>query len=183
MAQEFLGKPWACQIANSIALLYFCKYFSQRIGGNGGPAQKARHHFVGRHSNVITAQEMAQWVVETVNKEAQRFQRTMHVGYGEYRAFAQAAAHRISERCSQIRAESEKASANACTGLIVANLYRTEMIANDEFLNDSGVKLRSGRSQSEAQGALARAAGRAFGNSVSLNRQVGTSGSNLKKLS
>jgi hypothetical protein len=49
--------------------------------------------------------------------------------------------------------------------------------------NDAGVKLRQSRSQSEAQGALARAAGAAFGNKVSLNRQVGTSGSNLKKLS
>jgi hypothetical protein len=183
MAAAFLGKPWACQIAMSVAHLYFCKYFSSRAPGNGGPAQKANHHFVGRHSNVITAQEMAQWVVETVNKEAQRFQRTMGVGYGEYRAFAQAAALRIYERCKQIRAESEKQSENACTGLIVANLYRTEMIANDAFLNDAGVKLRQSRSQSEAPGARARAAGAAFGNNVSLNRQVGTSGSNLKKLS
>lgn len=184
MRSLFLGKPWACQIANAIAHLYFCRYFREHIGGNAGPTQKCGHHFVGRHSNVVTAQEMAQWVVESVNREAQRFQRMMRTGYGEYRAFAQGAADRIMERCHQIRAESEKQQANNnCTGLIVANLYRTELIANEQFLKDEGVRLKAGRSQSEAEGALARAAGRSYGNSVSLNRQVGTSGANCKKLS
>lgn len=180
----FLGKPWAIRIAHSIADMYFCKYFYATVGGNAGPTQKAMHTFVGRHSNVVTAQEMAQFVVESVNREAQRFQRSIGGAYGQYRAFAQGAAQRIQMRCMEIRRAAEKdglkaepeapelQDKSAGTALVVATLYKTEEDANKNWLEKQGVKLTNGRSESAAGDLYARAAGHAYGSKVSLHKQV-----------
>lgn len=182
LRKAFLGKPWAIQIAAAIARMYFCRYYYSTIGGNAGPTQKAMHTFVGRHSNVITAQEMAEFVVGAVNREAQRFQRSIGGRYAEYRAFAQGAAEKIRVRCYEIQKKSEaegvqddpeegQTQSAPGTALVIAGLYKTEDAANVGYLEKIGVKLTSGRSQSYADG-LGRAEGRAFGATVSLNRQV-----------
>lgn len=173
---DFLGKPWALQIAAAIARLYFCHYFYSTLGGNKGPTQPARHTFVGRHSNVVTAQEMAQFVVESVNREAQRYKRDIMGSYGDYRAFAQGAAERIRQR---VRILIDEASTKGVateeepgTALVLASLYQRETDANKNWLTTQGVKLSSSRSQSYAEGSHARAAGRSYGSNVSLHRQV-----------
>jgi hypothetical protein len=182
LRKAFLGKPWAIQIAAAIARMYFCRYYYSTMGGNAGPTQKAMHTFVGRHSNVITAQEMAEFVVGCVNREAQRFQRKIGGRYGEYRAFAQGAAEKIRLRCYQIQKESEEkgviddpellTQSTPGTALVIAGLYKTEDEANKQYLQKIGVELGKGRSQSYAEGYGARIAGREFGSKVSLNRQV-----------
>lgn len=190
LAQPFLGKPWCLQIAAAIARMYFCHYYYQTLGGNAGPTQKANHVFVGRHSNVVTAQEMARFVVESVNREAQRYQRSVHGRYQEYRAFAQAAAMRIRHRCWEIEQQAKEhgvqeaaqdvesddpallTQAGPGTALVVANLYQTEADANKQWLVKAGVELTKGRSQSYASGIQARKAGDAYGAKVSLHRQV-----------
>lgn len=185
LAHEFLGKPWAISIAGAVARMYFCGYFYQTIGGNAGPTQKARHTFVGRESNVVTAREMAQFVVETVNREAQRYQRSIGGRYQDYRAFAQGATEKIRQRCYQIEqdaktkgvedivAEDEPAlltGQQPGTALVLASLYQTEEEANKKILDD--LKLRTGRSQTYAEGSHARRAGAEFGSKVPLHRQV-----------
>lgn len=186
LSQPFLGKPWAIQIAASIARMYFCHYYYQTLGGNAGPTQKANHVFVGRHSNVVTAQEMARFVVEAVNREAQRFQRSIGGKYGDYRAFAQGAAYKVRQRCLEIEraAKEEGLKAEVAddpsdvvtssgTALVLASLYQTEADANKKWLEQAGVKLSAGRSQSiDGSKGYAHAAGIKYGSSVSLNRQV-----------
>lgn len=173
---DFLGKPWAIQIASAIARLYFCHYYYSVLGGNKGPTQPARHTFVGRTSNVVTAQEMAQFVVESVNREAMRYKRNIGGSYGDYRAFAQGATERIRTR---VRTLIEEASTKGVenvdapgTSLVLASLYQRETDANKNWLATTGVKLSSDRSQSYGEGSHARAAGRQYGSNVSLHRQV-----------
>lgn len=174
--KDFLGKPWCVSIAGALATLYFTKYYYQTLPGNAGPKQPARHNFVGRQSNATTAMEMAEWIVDAVNKQAQAFGREYGGGYKDYRAFAQGAAEKIFFRCLDLATKSQQKgldaddSGNSCTAVIVSNLYKKELIANTEFLATKGVKLGKGRSQSYADNAGARAAGRAFGSTVSLTR-------------
>jgi hypothetical protein len=190
LSQPFLGKPWCLQIAAAIARMYFCHYYYQTMGGNGGPAQKANHVFVGRHSNVVTAQEMARFVVESVNREAQRYQRSIGGRYADYRAFAQGAAQTIRHRCAEIERQAKEhgvqdaaadveaddpallTQAGTGTALVVANLYQTEAEANKNWLTQAGVNLSKGRTQSYAPGMEARLSGAAYGAKVSLHRQV-----------
>lgn len=195
LGQDFLGKPWAVQIAAAIARLYFCGYFYHNLGGNAGPTQKARHVFVGRHSNVVTAQEMARFVVEETNKAAQRYQRSIGGRYQDYRAFAQAAAQKVSQRCYEIEqhaktvglteTQDDQATEDAplsvqekapSTALVLASLYQTEEDANKAFLDNymkaRNVEMRSGRSQTYARGYHARQAGSQFGSQVSLHKQI-----------
>lgn len=172
--KDYLGKPWAIRISHSLARLYFCHYFYSVLGGNAGPTQKARHTFVGRTSNVVTAQEMAQFIVESVNKEAQRYRRSSGAGYAEYRAFAQAAAERIRHRVEHLINESKTKGVEATPGtsLVLASLYPCEEDSNKNWLVSQGVKLAKGRSESVAFGRDARTAGDSFGKSVSLHRQI-----------
>lgn len=181
LRKAFLGKPWAVQITGAIARMYFCHYHYQTMGGNAGPTQKAVHNFVGRYSNVVTAQEMSEFVVGSVNREAQKFQREIGGKYSDYRAFAQGAAARIYQRCVKIEAdakakgvaaEPEEKSDEPGTALVIATLYKTELDANTHFVETKIGKLRTGRSMSVAGNTDARRAGAAFGSKVSLNRQV-----------
>lgn len=193
LAQPFLGKPWAIQIAAAVARMYFCHYFYQNMGGNAGPTQKAMHTFTGRHSNVVTAQEMARFVVESVNREAQRYQRSIGGRYGDYRAFAQGAAGRIRQRCHQIEEDAKtkgvedvpqsdepetlalQGPAQPGTALVLSTLYKTEEDANKQYIEKHVGKLGKGRASTYAPGATdhhARSAGAAFGSKVSLHKQV-----------
>lgn len=195
LRKAFLGKPWAIQIAAAIARMYFCHYHYSTMGGNAGPTQKALHVFVGRESNVVTAQEMAQFVVESVNREAQRYQRSIGGRYGDYRAFAQGAAQRIRERCYQIEQDAKTKGVEDVptdeqpglltsdeafnqvpgTALVLASLYKTEDDANTAFVAKVYGKLGKGRSSTFAPGATtgnARSAGAKFGSKVSLHKQI-----------
>lgn len=185
LRKAFLGKPWAVMITSAIARMYFCHYHYQTVGGNAGPTQKAVHNFVGRHSNVVTAQEMAEFVVTSVNREAQKYQRDTSGTYADYRAFAQGAAARVFQRCAAIEdeAKSEGVKPEADddqltqdqpgTALVIATLYKTETDANAHFVEHHIGKLGSGRRMSIAGNSTARAAGAVFGSKVSLHTQIG----------
>jgi hypothetical protein len=178
--RDFLGKPWCINIAAAIARLYFCEYYYQTIGGNAGPAQKARHCFIGKLSNVTTAHEMAEFIVTAVNKEAQRYQRSIGGRYQEYRAFAQGAAFRIAARCNGIKKDAEtvgliadESDGSTGTALVVHGLYVREQNANKALMESMKISLGKGRSQSiDYSQREARSAGARFGNSVQLQRTI-----------
>lgn len=183
LRKAYLGKPWAISISAAIARMYFCHYHYNTMGGNAGPTQKAVHVFVGRESNVVTAQEMAQFVVESVNREAQRYQRSIGGRYSDYRAFAQGAMMRIRDRCAKIEEEAKtngvedvptdgEVDATPGTALVLASLYQKETEANTAFVAHVFGELKDGRSQTLAPNAAARQAGKQYGDKVSLHKQV-----------
>jgi len=193
--EAFLGKPWAIRISGAIARMCFCHYHYHTMGGNAGPTQKAMHVFIGLESNVTTAREMSRFVVESVNKEAQRYQRFHGLGYADYRAFAQGAAERIRQRCYKIEEDAKRdgvsahaeddakmlAASGAGTSLVLASLYKTEEEANKALLEALGYKLGKGRTQSvDLSRRTHHKAGAEYGDKVSLHRQVG--GSSKKQL-
>jgi Protein of unknown function (DUF2786) len=92
----FYGRPWARQVANSVAELFFCSY----ICSTHKKAKMTQHCFVGRHSNAITAREMAAYLVGSIIKEARQF-RTL--GNAACRSFCIGAAVSIGQRVEALK--------------------------------------------------------------------------------
>lgn len=197
LREAYLGKPWAIQISAAVARMCFCHYHYHTMGGNKGPTQPAMHVFVGLESNVTTAKEMARFVVESVNTEANRYRRNIGGGYADYRAFAQGAAERIRLRCFKIQDQAERngvarddaedddamkaAAKSSMTSLVLSSLYKTEQEANKAWLDERKIELKQGRGQSvDPTRNQSRRAGAEYGDKVSLHRQVG--GSSRKQL-
>lgn len=165
--------PWARQIAFGCARLYFCQYYFS------GRAKE--HHFIGRHSNVVTASEMAQWLIEAVRKEASAYVRANGGGRSASTSFATGAAMKLFRRCEELRKASitPVAAAAPGTALVLADFYKTEETANREFLRSAGIHLRSRSVGATARDSGAYVSGAAFGGSLNLNRQVTSGGRRL----
>lgn len=174
--EKFYGRPWARQVCNSVAKLFFCYYF---YTGNG---RMVKHTFIGRHSNAVTARELSRYLVESIYREAKRFQAERMGGSTDKRSFATGAAHKIFERCKKLREEAEKPATSAPgTALVLASLYKKELQLNTDYMKDLGIRLGTGRgSSTNGIGLDAYSAGAAYGASVSLDRQVGRSTSSTK---
>jgi hypothetical protein len=172
--------PWARQTAHAIAQLMFCRYFFVPRG-NG----KVTHTYVGRVGNVATARETANYVIASIIRESARAARSGgHDGSWE-RSFAKGAAARISERCAALRLAAEANDVtDLSTGreLVLASVYETEAAANAAFIERSlGINLRKSKDRSRGAGA-GYGAGRDFGDKVGLNRQVGATSSNTRRI-
>lgn len=187
----FYGRPWARSVAHSAAELCFCSYLyvPAKRGGD------TKHLFVGRTSNAITSAELAQYLVESINREAKRYQRGQMLGNDSYRAFAWGAASAIRRRVAELRkasqepakaaeapqaGQSDTSSVDRSKALVV--LEANEQRANQELITKTFGKLKnSGRSGQGFSDGGAMAAGRSYGDTVSLNRQV--NGSQRARLS
>lgn len=169
---------WARQAAFGIAKLYFCSYFiiPNKNTGSG------LHVFVGRESNVKTAQEMSKFVIASINKEAH--QRAKLVGQGATweRSFAKGAASAVWFRCKEIRATAEKAeqqqqpASGAGTSLVLASLYKQELDRNNALIKEQHGDLGKAKGKQRNTDFGAHSAGKEFGKNISLNTQVGASG-------
>ena len=106
--EVYLGTMWARQIANAVGKLFFCHYHYSKVPRN---QHKARHTFIGKHSNVVTAQYMAKYLIQSVHNEAQRYAKGHGGDYAVYRSFATAAMMRIHQRCEALRADTAKMKA------------------------------------------------------------------------
>ncbi len=182
-AEVFLGTVWARQIAQSSAKLFFCMYFYTKLGPN---TDNVKHYFIGRHSNVVTAREMSQYLINSVHREAKAYQRTVRGSYEQYRSFATGAMNKIHARCSALRSEAEKNKAprSATTtpatsgavpiesGMALAVIYRNEETENGKFLAASGMSVRVKHTRTKGVDYGAYGAGQTYGSKVSLNKQL-----------
>lgn len=187
--------PWARAIAHSMADLFFCAYFYQRpVSG-----KLAKHFFVGKQSNAITANEMAVYVVGSVFKELR--QRYGSETSPEARSFATGCADKLRSRVYAMQREATTpqtavgvqvaargsdvmiAAAPQAPGsaLVLANLYKTEREANDAWILQQG-KLKTSADRTKGVGGSAYHEGKAFGGSVSLNTQLGAGKSSVKRI-
>jgi hypothetical protein len=162
------GMPWVRLVSRSIAELFFCHhYVGEKINST-----QITHHFIGKESNAITAAVMADWITKSILKECRaRYKYNLSA---DSRSFASGAAERLYERIQEMRKEAEQANSGGDgKSLVLASVYRTEADANTRFLAEQGIKLRTLKGRSTSYGANAYGAGREFGNTINLNRQVG----------
>jgi hypothetical protein len=180
------NEAWRRTLMHSAAQLYFCRYFfSDKIvpGKNTALSQRGvKHTFVGRPHNVAVARLMGRYFVTTVNRLANdgcrktvirsRTERGRYVN-----TFRLACAERLRERCVKVRERAEAGQAVTSDGRnlpALANMYRREMRANDEFLHNMKIRLREQKSRASFHDTRGYNDGRTAADSISLSAQVGT---------
>jgi hypothetical protein len=192
-AEHMTGRdyPWMRTTAHAVAKLFFCEYFYILIGGG-----KVKHFFVGRESNVFTAQGMTTYVIDSIDREAQRTAkaRTGNSGGTFWRSFCKGAAFAVYERCDSIREEAEEESAQDAqlerltspkstgTALVLASVYEAERKANEEYISKNIGPLRFTSSRQRNTAADAHAAGQEYGEKINLSRQIGETKDDKKRL-
>lgn len=166
---------WARSVAASVSKLFFCKYFFCRTGVSG----KDMHCFVGKESNVVTARYMAEHLIASIKKEASR--RYHSPTSPEGRSFCVGTMNSIYKRVEAMITQDTESTPG--TALVLANLHTSEAVENDKWLATVGVKVKDSKSRADnSLRANAFYDGKKYGNTVSLNKQVGgTSGHQLLK--
>jgi hypothetical protein len=194
---ELRPLAWARWISNGIAQLFFCNFFTVKMY-NG----KERHTFIGRPENVITACEMAKYVIDSVLRERDRRAKVegAHDPNPWKLAFAQGAAMTIYNRCLAMKEEAETKDVvvqekvegagfmlpekrEPGTALVLASHYKKEEEANGEFVEkELGIKLKTKKAVHRDNRGTgdAYSAGRSYGKDVQLNRQLGGPRKQLK---
>lgn len=173
----FVVYPWARQIASLVGDLFFCNYYFMR----NHTGKQAEHVFIGKASNVATAQYMSEFVVKSVCREAARL-------YGsaitpEARCFAIGVVRKLQERIREIK-DSLNSESVPGTALALVNIDKAERAANSLWLANQGVKLKTSTSRTKGvTDSDAFRAGKDFGARVSLSPQVGASRSTTKAIS
>lgn len=176
---EFFGRPWARRVCHAAAKLLFCDY----IYTGNSDAKRIKHQFIGRKSNTISASELSKYLVESILKESSTQARSQGEPSGGSwaRDFAKGASSAIQARVNEIiKTSTTPAAASPGTSLVLASLYQREREANALVVADLYPKLNRGRSGLGTSSSEATTRGRAYGNTVSLNKQVG--GSSQKRL-
>ena len=158
-------KVWAdayrVQLAAGCADLFFCYLFKTK---NRDPKLNIVT-FVGRKDNIITATEMTDYLIKSVNAEAKR------LGMGN--AFKNGAAAAIRARVREMIAKPNMVETSSCTDLMVIGLHKSELIANQDFVkNQLSLNLVSKKAPKRNLDAEEYAAGKQFGKTVNLNKQI-----------
>jgi len=163
---------WKRTAASAIGDLFFCQYFFSQPRGGGWKSVK--HYFVGKTSNVMTAQEMARYVIASIDREARAAAKAAGHGTGPgnyWRSFCKGAAYRVHQRCAEIRRNAEmvsKQEASSGTSLVLASVYAVEEAANRAMIPD--MKFAKNRERSTSYEAAM--AGKAYGDKIGLHSQV-----------
>ena len=166
---------WARNVCQSVAELFFCKYFFCRTGVSG----KDIHCFVGLQSNSITAMNMSDFLVKSIKKEATKLYKSPTSPQG--RSFCVGTMSAIHKRVVEMKEDKTEAP-EAVPGTAVAlfKLHDSELEANLKFLKEAGTSLE--KAKPRADNSLRYGAfqdGKEFGKNVSLNNQIGQKSGHL----
>jgi hypothetical protein len=176
---NFYGRPWARQVAQYTAKLFFCEY----IYTSATRATETTHYFVGRESNCITACEMSAYLIVSIQREGRR--RNPGMGNPWLRSFCSGAAERVVIRVADILRKSEKQSRSRGNGtaLVLASLYHTEQTANKALMDESFKEenRRDGRTGKNTGISSAYNEGHEYGGTLGLERQL-TGGKSQERL-
>lgn len=154
---------WCRHVSQSVAKLFFCKYYIHRSNG------KVEHRFVGKSSNVATSVLMSQYVIDSIFSQAKKEYKDK-VGR---RSFCVGAQYKIDERV-KVMMTANKVEVTS-TSVAVINLYKTEADANATFLRETGTKLTTRRSNQSNVDMKAFNSGGEFGGKVGLHAQMKSS--------
>lgn len=138
---------WACRVADAIAKLYFCEYL---IGSSN--ANYSQHLFVGKTDNCAVAIAMFQYLVKSLMSDSRKYVKRNNITESPYKAemdFLKGASYSISTNARKIREqkEAEMRDPSSGTALVLADYYKQEQEANDEWIKQhlGQIKHRNGR--------------------------------------
>lgn len=171
VCSEFPAYPWARGVCNAVATLFFSVYVASYTNNDN----KGKHYFIGKEENATTAMLMAEFVVRSIKKEAERIMKERRAE-GEdlrwpwFRAFGSGAALRVAERVAEIMKEREAMKASPGTSLVLASVYQLEREANEKWKKEN-MSTKPGRN-TPLHISDGTDEGYAYGDTISLNHQV-----------
>ena len=166
-----IGRPvWKAVVFAAIGRLYGCVVYQENLGRG-----KKNIVVIGRTSARLAILSMGTWLISSIEKEVR--ERGIDRGAGRRDSFRKGAAIGIGETVDQILKEREqgKTVEAAGTALVVVESYKNELAANQDYLQQQGVRLSKSRSMKLSnQGAFSQ--GRSYGKSIGLNPQMNGAG-------
>ena len=168
----FFSRPWSRDVAHAVAALFFCSYAYVPPGAS----RIGRHIFVGRLTNALAAEAMARYIVDGIDKESWRRAREHGADSRFARAFCVGAAQVIARRAfAMMETENLKLTAAPGKGLVLADYYKTEMQANEEW-KQQNMKTRPGPTKRRVGDVEGLVAGRRYGEGVDLTPKAPSAG-------
>lgn len=181
---EVYGRPWALQLANAVARLFFCKLYYMR-------SFKKDHvwlHYVGKESNAEAACEVASVLIASIFTEAKRKMRQNFENVTWRRSFCTGAAFKVEDRIRDLQTngtlleaptvdedgeeipalEMDKAEAKS-TALVLVDVAKKEAEANESWIKENVGKLKEAADRrSHTIKPDAYRSGREYGSSLNL---------------
>ncbi len=163
------AKPWKAMVYNNLAPLYGVKI----LYGRGLVTMIGRAHY----RNVVS--DMAHYLMASIEREAKAMS-----GDKSYKAdFRKGAAQGIHTTVKRILKERAKAheGVSASKALVLVDHFKNEMQATNDWVAEHFGKIRT-RSPTKVRNWGAYHDGKAYGESLNLSDQLGTSNQNQRKL-
>lgn len=155
-------------VVMSIANLFFCKYYYKtRIA--------TIHNIVGKTSNVVTAQLLAQYVMKSIEKEGAALLKS-DKSSGYVNSFKKGVANTIAIRCRDMIKvqETDVFTKTNGTSVVLKSIYDSEKSENDAFVASLGHRLSVGPQRRASVYTNAYEHGGMFGKGISLNASIGS---------
>jgi len=167
---ELREHPWMRTVASAVAKLFFCHFFYTNHGGN-----RYKYTFIGKESNVYTAQEMLKYIIKSIDSEGKRWAKKYagNASGSDWRSFCKGAAHKVYYRCVELQEAAERTPAAPGTALVLASVYESERQANLAYLAAAGIRLKIGASRQRSARGAGFSAGQDFGGKIGLSNQIG----------
>jgi len=168
----FFSRPWSRDVAHAVAALFFCSYAYVPPGAS----RIGRHIFVGKLTNALAAEAMARYLVDGIDKESWRRAREHGADSRFARAFCVGAAQVIARRAfAMMETENLKLTAAPGKGLVLADYYKTEMTANEEWKRQN-MQTKPGPTKRRVGDVEGLIAGRRYGEGVDLTPKAPSAG-------
>ena len=175
------NQSWIKAVYAGIARLYFCKCYVEHKG-----TEKLSVYLIGEPVNIATATYVADVVIAACRRQAKEYATMTRKEFGgtvgeaisASNGFKKGFAGRINQRCAELIKEAtvSKPNENPGNALVVADFYKKNDVAINEFMKTIGLRLVSGRGMGQGDSNhMSQGAGAA--NSVNL-RSAGLSASN-----
>jgi hypothetical protein len=174
--------PWQRQLAQHIAQMYFCRYFyitHRKPGANARSGHDA-HYFIGAPINIEASKMMFVYLKDTVERLAREGAKDHPDSRSGYiTSFQNACSQRLCIRIQERIAAAKKGELKAEGGSnlpVLASLYDRAQVANADYLARNHGKLKTVATRTKSAHAAGRDDGRAAGNRIGLDQQVGAKG-------
>ncbi len=165
---------WGRSVSNAVASLFFCEYYFERMSAG----RSIRHNFIGKTSNAITAAHMADYLLDSIKKQARKLYKSTTNPQG--RSFCVGAALAITQRVAKL--VQEDADVGVGTAVVLASYRKLEAEANEQWLAVHVGELKDVSTKLNTSDASAYFKGHAYGNTVSLANQITTAPGSSQKL-
>ena len=157
--------PWKASVFSAVGKLYGCHVYRTR--GSSGKV-----YITGKKSIREVVIIMGDYVIDSIDRESRNLPRSGRSFTSSFRNGATSGLYDQVERLVVDRKKGNEEGISTAKGLVLTDFYKQEHSDNASFLAAAGVRLTSAKG-SVSRDSNAFAMGHSYGNSISLNSQLG----------